>query len=94
MAREIKLMMMMQVLMLVKMLICIMALDILILMIGKIIRLMYFNEYLYIHTRTYFRKCKYTDNESSVHLSVRMEQYFDRWVSLSNFDKNRDSFYD
>lgn len=28
--------------------------------------------------RRKFRKRKYTDNKSSVHLSVRMEQYFDR----------------
>lgn len=38
-----------------------------------------------------FRKCKYTDNESSVHLLVRMEQYFEGWVYLSNVDKNRDT---
>lgn len=41
--------------------------------------------------RRKFRKRKYTDNESSVHLSVRMEQYFEGWVYLSNVDKNRDT---
>ncbi|XP_037802989.1 uncharacterized protein LOC119597483 [Penaeus monodon] len=44
--------------------------------------------------RRKFRECKCTDKESYVQLLVRMEQYLDRWISLSSVHKSYDSLFD
>ncbi|XP_069972952.1 uncharacterized protein [Penaeus vannamei] len=44
--------------------------------------------------RRKFRESRCKDKETYVQLVIRMEQYLDRWVTMSNVEKNYDSLFD